>query len=120
MVTALLDFFKTDLGIGILSLAGAVLLAWAKKRFLPATPSDEWTKWEGYIVTGIKFAEKNIPDTVENKALARTDAALKFVIDAYEKSQGKEPSKELIAQITNAIPIVHNALEAAGTLKKAE
>jgi len=118
MVNVLLDFFKTDAGIAIITIALGVLIAYAKKRFLPSTPSDEWTKWEGYIISGIKTAEKAIPDDTPDKDLKRADAALKFVIAAYEKSQGKEPSKELIAQITNAIPIVHDALDAAGTLNK--
>ena len=57
-------------------------------------------------------------DDTPDKALKRAEAALKFVIAAYEKSQGKAPSKELVAQITNAIPVVHDALDAAGTLSK--
>lgn len=116
MANVLLEFFKTDTGISIIVLALGVLIAYAKKKFLPAIASDEWTKWEGYIISGIKAAEKAIPDDTPDKALKRADEALKLVISAYEKSQGKKPSEELVAQIKNAIPVVHDQLEAAGTL----
>ena len=110
------NIITSQAGIAILTVLAMGLAAWVKAKYFPA--STAWTAVEGYIISGIKIAEKVIPDTTENKSLAKADKALGYVISAYEAAKGKKPSAALVEQIKNAIPIVHNELEAAGTLSK--
>ena len=97
---------------GIAFLAGALL--WALNRLYAAKP--KWAAWEGAIISGIKFAEKQVPDDVENKGLARLDAALKYVLEVYEEANGRRAGKKTAAALKEGIQVVHNELEAAGTL----
>ena len=97
---------------GIALLAGALI--WALNYIYGKKPS--WEKFEGAIVSGIKLAEKSVPDGTENKGLARLDAALKYVIKVYEEAKGKKPSAKTVADLKEGIQLTHDKLEAAGTL----
>ncbi len=97
---------------GIAVLAGALL--WALNAIYAKKPS--WQKFEGAIVSGIKLAEKSVPDGTANKSLARLDAALKYVVKVYEEARGKQPSAKTVAELKEGIQLTHDKLEAAGTL----
>ena len=101
--------------LGITAVAG--LLLWLLNKLYASKPG--WAKFEGAIISGIKFAEKEIiPDDTSSKGLKRLDSALKYVIKVHEEATGKRASSKVIADIREGIQITHNTLEAAGTLKK--
>ena len=101
---------NSPLGIAVV----AAVALWALNRLYAARP--EWAKYEGAIISAVKFAEKQIPDDVENKGLARLDAALKYVVGVYEEIEGKRPSAATTAALKEGIQITHADLEAAGAL----
>lgn len=112
----ILDLVWTALNtpVGITVVAGVFL--WLLNRLYAAKPG--WFKYEGAIISGIKFAEKEIPDGTPSKGLARLDAALKYVLKVYEEASGKRASPKVVAEIKEGIQITHDKLEAGGTLKK--
>jgi len=78
---------------------------------------EKWKQYEGSIITGIKLAEKQIPDHAPNSGLAKLDAALRFVLNTYaEANHGKQPSAALIEQIKQGIQIKHADLDRYGGL----
>jgi hypothetical protein len=97
---------------GIAVVAGLVL--WLLNRVYAARP--EWQKYEGAIISAVKFAEKDIPDSTPNKGLARLDAALRYVIRAYEEATGRRASPTVTADLKEGIQITHARLEAQGAL----
>ena len=92
----------------ISAIAAGVVLGLAK---LYAVKPD-WRKYEGTIISGVKAAEKAIPNDTPNKALARADAALRYVLEVWEKVEGKAPDKATVADLAQGIAIVHADLEA--------
>ena len=98
---------------GIAAIAGLVL--WLLNRIYAAKPA--WAKFEGAIISGIKYAEKQIPDDADNKSLVRLDAALRYVLKVYAEVNKRSASAKEIAEIKDGISIVHNELVAEGTLK---
>jgi len=77
-----------------------------------------WEKYEGSIITGIKLAEKAIPDGTPNTGLARLDEALKFVLTSYaEQNDGKQPPADLARELKEGIQIKHAELERLGNLR---
>jgi hypothetical protein len=94
--------------------AAAMLLVYGLNKIYAKKPA--WAAFEGAIISGIKFAEKQVPDDTGSKGLARLDAALKYVVAVYEESRGKKPSKAVTAQLKEGIQITHSKLEAAGNL----
>ena len=99
--------------VGIAAIAGLVL--WLLNRLYAAKPA--WTKYEGAIISGIKHAEKAIPDDAANKSLARLDAALRYVLKVYAEVNKRTPTAKETAELKDGISILHNELEAEGTLK---
>jgi len=99
--------------VGITVTAGVFL--WLLNRLYASKPG--WASYEGAIISGVKFAEKEIPDGTPNKGLFRLDAALKYVLKVYEEAHGKRASAKVAAEIKEGIQITHDKLEAAGTLK---
>lgn len=97
---------------GYMAVAG--VLIWLLNRVYGAQPG--WAAYEGTIISAVKFAEKEIPDGTENKGLARLDAALKYVLRVYEEVNGKRASAATSAALKEGIQIVHDRLDAAGTL----
>ena len=118
---AILNGVRTFLnsGIGFVVIwAGMVgFFLFLASRFNPF--QEKWKAWEGSIITGIKLAEKEIPDDTPNAGLAKLDAALRFVLDAYSKANnGRQPSLGLIEEIRQGIQIKHNDLDRFGGLGK--
>jgi len=97
---------------GITAVAG--LLLWLLNRLYAKKPA--WKDYEGTIISGIKFAEKHIPDGTENKALLRLDHALRYVLKAYEEVEGKRASDAVAAELKEGVQIKHAELESSGAL----
>ena len=103
-------FLNSALGIGIL--AGGLL--WVLNMVYAKKPL--WQSFEGIIINAVKTAEKAIPDDTPNKAAARLDSALKLVIATYEEYQKRKATDAEVLALKNGISIVHDKLDAAGTL----
>ena len=120
-VTAILESLGNILNSGFgfaLMWAGLVaLFFWLASVFNPF--QEKWKEWEGSIITGIKLAEKEIPDDTPNAGLAKLDAALRFVLKAYaDANNGKQPPASLVEQIKQGIQIKHADLDRYGGLTK--
>ena len=97
---------------GITAVAGLIL--WALNRLCAKKPA--WKTYEGTIISGIKFAEKRVPDGTENKSLNRLDHALRYVLKAYEEAAGKRASEKVAAELKEGIQVKHAELESSGAL----
>jgi hypothetical protein len=106
----------TALNSPIIIAALAGLLLWSLNKLYASRPG--WARYEGSIISAIKFAEQKIPDTVESKGLRRLDAALKYVTQVYEEANGRRASNKVVADLKEGIQLTHNKLEAEGTLKR--
>ena len=96
-----------------ITVAAAVIL-WVLNRVYASKPA--WQAYEGTIIAAVKFAEKNIPDDSGNTALARLDAALKYVLTAYTEATGKVATPEVTRELKEGIQVKHAELEAAEIL----
>ena len=94
--------------------AVAAVLVYLLGRLYAARPA--WQQYEGAIISAVKWAEKEIPDDVPNKGLARLNAALQYVLRVYQETEGKRASPAVSASLKDGIQIVHSDLEQAGTL----
>ena len=97
---------------GVTVAAGIIL--WSLNRIYALRP--EWEKYEGTIISAIKYAEKVCPDNSPHKGLAKLDEALKYVISCYEEARGKKPSAKTVASLKEGIQVVHSELEATGVI----
>lgn len=78
-----------------------------------------WQKYEGVLISAVKMAEKAVPDDSENAGIARLDKALQYTIDVLE-GMGKKVTKKEESQIEVGLSIVHDMVEAQGTLSPAK
>jgi hypothetical protein len=118
-VNALFDHIWTFLnsGIGFVLIWAALvwLFIWLTSRHNPF--QEKWKQWEGSIITGIRLAEKQIPDDTPDAGLAKLNAALLFVLRAYaDAHDGQQPTVRLIEQIKQGIQIKHDELDRYGGL----
>jgi len=103
-------------GIGFAIIWAAMVFIFLASKFNPL--QEKWKQYEGSIITGIKLAEKQIPDDTPNSGLAKLDSALRFVLNAYaEANNGKKPSDALVEQIKQGIQIKHSELDRWGGLE---
>jgi len=117
IIEALSQFFNSPFGFALIWAAVVGLFIFLASRLNPF--QDAWKKYEGSIITGIKLAEKQIPDDTPNAGLARLDAAMRFVLKAYaEANSGKQPSAKLVEEIRQGIQIKHADLDRFGGLSK--
>ena len=93
------EFMNSELGITII--AGIVLFILGKVFTAKPKWKVYFDKYKPILMRGVKFAEKQIPDDIPNKAKARLDAALKYVIELNGKLAGKN-EEALKAAITEA------------------
>ena len=98
---------------GIAALAGIIL--WALNKLYASKPA--WAQYEGAIISAVRFAEKEIPDDVSNKGMARLDQALKYVLAVFEQVNGRRATETEAASLKEGVQIVHNDLDAQGVLK---
>ena len=112
LLNTIWDLINSPIGISVV--AGALL--WALNKLYAAKPA--WAAYEGTIVSGIKFAEKMVPDDTPNKASTKLNTAINYVLKVYENTnKGKKPSKKLRDSIVQGIQLKHESLEEKGTLK---
>ncbi|HOD83920.1 MAG TPA: hypothetical protein PKG77_21060 [Phycisphaerae bacterium] len=110
-------FLNSGIGFAIIWAAMVGFFIFLASKFNPL--QEKWKQYEGSIITGIKLAEKQIPDDTPNSGLAKLDAALRFVLKAYaEANSGKQPSDALVEQIKQGIQIKHSELDRWGGLPK--
>ena len=104
------DFLNSAPGVAIL----AGVLLYVLNRVYAKKPL--WEQYEGVIINAVKTAEKAIPDDAPNKSAARLDAALKLVVATYEEYARRKATDSEVLALKNGISIVHDKLDAAGTL----
>ena len=110
-------FLNSGIGFALVWAGMVGFFIFLASRFNPF--HEKWKAWEGSIITGIKLAEKQIPDDTPNAGLAKLDAALRFVLKAYaDANNGKQPSAKLIEEIKQGIQIKHSDLDRFGGLSK--
>ncbi len=115
ILESLSDLFNSAFGFAVIWAALVGLFFWLSSKFNPF--QEKWKEWEGSIITGIRLAEKEIPDDTPNAGLAKLDAALRFVIRAYaDANNGKQPPAKVIEQIKQGIQIKHADLDRFGGL----
>ncbi len=98
--------------VGVTVAASAAL--WALNKLYAAKPA--WQRYEGAIIKGVQWAEKEIPDDVANKHIRRADAALQYVLKAYERLNGRRADDRMREQLAQGVEVVHADLEASGVL----
>jgi len=117
IIEALGQFFNSSFGFAVIWAAVVGFFIFLASKFNPL--QEAWKKYEGSIITGIKLAEKQIPADTPNAGLAKLDAALRFVLNAYaEANKGKQPPAKLIEEIKQGIQIKHSDLDRFGGLSK--
>jgi len=110
-------FLNSGIGFALVWAGMVGVFMWLASKFNPF--QEKWKAWEGSIITGIKLAEKEIPDDTPNAGLAKLDAALRFVLKAYaDANNGKQPSAKLVEEIKQGIQIKHSDLDRFGGLSK--
>ena len=101
--------------VAIAAIAAVVL--WLLNRLYAKRPN--WRRYEGTVIAAIKYAERTIPDGVENKALRRLDEALRYVLNVHREVALRAATPEEVADLREGIQIKHAELEAAGNLDAA-
>mgnify|MGYP006287856121 FL=1 len=110
-------FLNSGIGFALVWAGMVGLFMWLASKFNPF--QEKWKAWEGSIITGIKLAEKEIPDDTPNAGLAKLDSALRFVLKAYaDANNGKQPPAKLVEEIKQGIQIKHSDLDRFGGLSK--
>ena len=107
-----IQFLLSNTGMAlVLSLGGIIITALAKRSSKFATMLDFLSTYRGTIISGVKRAEKAIPDNTENKYIHRFDHALKYVVDLVEAHENRKLSKKEVAAIGSAINEAHHEIE---------
>ena len=114
---AVVAFFNSPTGFAVIWALMVGFFIFLASKFNPFVKA--WEKYEGSIISGIKLAERQIPDDTPNAGMAKLDSALRFVLKAYaEANNGKQPPAKLIEEIKQGIQIKHIDLERSGNLHK--
>ncbi len=117
LIDSLSKLLNSGVGFVVIWAVLVGVFFWLSSKFNPF--QEKWKEWEGSIITGIKLAEKEIPDDTPSAGLAKLDAALRFVLKAYaDANNGKQPPAKLIEQIKQGIQIKHADLDRYGGLTK--
>jgi len=98
--------------VGITAVASVAL--WVLNKVYAWRP--EWQAYEGAIIKGIQWAEREIPDGSENKYMLRADLALQYALKAYERMNDKRADARMREQLAMGVEIVRSDLEASGVL----
>ncbi len=91
------------------SVAIASLVVYLLNRLYAKKPA--WKKYEGTVISAIRYAEKAIPDGSANKSAARLDAALKYALNVIEIREKRIVTDSERAEIIEGIQVTHNAME---------
>jgi len=73
-------------------------------------------KFEGAIISGIRFAEKQIPDGTQNGGLSKLDFALQYVIKIYEQAKNKKVTQKDTDEMKEAIIVAHDKMKTDGSI----
>jgi hypothetical protein len=98
-------YLNSPLGITVVGAVVAFLIA----KLFAAKPG--WAKYQGTIISAIRYAEKAIPDGSPNTSIARLDAALKYVLAVIEESEKRTPSEAEQAILKDGISLLHSGVE---------
>jgi len=112
MSDMLIKLLSTDAVIALIIGAFVTYLA----KWLATKDGAKFKAYEGYAITAIQAAEKAIPDTTENKGLAKADFALKAFLNKYQAATGVTAKPEEVAKIESWISTIQSALDSAGIL----
>lgn len=119
IINGIWTFLNSGFGFTVTWAAMIGFFMFLASRFNPL--QEKWKRYEGSIITGIKLAEKQIPNDTPNAGLAKLDAALRFVLDAYtQANNGKQAPSDLVEQIKQGIQIKHQELDRWGGLSKSK
>jgi hypothetical protein len=119
IIEAITGFFNSSFGFAVAWAAVVGFFIFLASKYNPL--QEAWKKYEGSIITGIKLAEKQVPDDTPNAGLAKLDAALRFVLKAYaEANKGKQPPAKLVEEIKQGIQVKHSDLDRFGGLSKSK
>lgn len=102
------QFLNSPMGIT----AAAGLILWVLNRIYSKKPA--WEGFEGTIIAAVKWAEKQVPDDSENKAVRRLDEAMKYVVKVFEEVQQRRPTVAEQAELKDGIQVAHAQLEESG------
>jgi len=107
----IVSFLNSPLGITIV----ISLISFILGKVFTAKP--KWKalvlKFGPSIMQAVKYAEKEIPDDVENKGLSKINNALAYLIELEPKLKLTPPD-----DLKRALTAVHASAEANGNLKK--
>lgn len=105
------NIMNSPVAIAAIAAAAVFALNWLYGR------KPAWKKWEGTIVAAVRYAEKAVPDDAQDKAVARLDAALRYVLRVHRQMAGGEtPTAAELQSLREGIELTHLELEAAGLL----
>ena len=112
----IISLLQTD---AVIALIAGAFVTYIVKWFA-STQGKDFKKYEGYAITAVKAAEKAIPDDTPNKGAKKLDFALQVFLKKYQAATGVIPDEALMAKIEDWLAVIHNVIDAAGTLKTAE
>ena len=92
----------------------AAVVLWAINRLYAKRPA--WQAYEGSIIAAVKWAEKQIPDDTPNKAAAKLNAAMQYVLRVFEEVNHRRATDAETSELREGVQILHAELEAAGGL----
>lgn len=85
-------------------------------KWLATERGEDFRQYEGWVIAGIKFAEKYIIDKTANSGAKKLGYVLKLFLDKYETATGKKVDLATYAKIEAWISEIHASLEEAGAL----
>jgi len=109
---AILAFLNSSIGFGLV----VIVIGFILRKIFAARPN--WKQYKGTIISGIRWAEKTIPDDTGNSALAKTDAALKYVLAVFIEHEGRKPTDAEKHALDEGIRIEHDRMEREGKIHK--
>ena len=104
------EWMNTPAGIGVVAGVALYIINWVYSR------KPLWEQYEGAIISGVKMAEKAIPDDTENKSVRRVDEALKYILEVYECVKNRKATQKEKALFVEGIARIHEGMEKDGRL----
>jgi len=95
-VDAILELLANPVAIGWVAVAVVVALIWLTNK------KPELKKYEGLALYVFNMVEKMVPDNSKGK-VNKWDLFLKKFIEEYAKRTGKQPSENLLGDVSSLI-----------------
>lgn len=103
---AIWSFLNSPQGVII----SVTILLYLRTKLFDAKPL--WKKYEGFVITAIKEAEKTIDDNTTNPGLMKLNEALRLAVQWIEEAEGRKITNvSEIAELKNGISVIHSELE---------